>query len=316
MITDNVFNYTINDDIKLEIINQLYYIIDLNLYRYKLLESNDVLNTLIKNEYYVSINNKNDNYFLFFINIDEKDYSVLINRKKLSYTRNNIELNNIEIINLDIMFPKCLYNKTLLDGKFLNNNKFVISDAYYLMGIDLLKLDLEQKINYLNGIIKIHFSISATLVFDIIKIYKYHDIKKIISIIKTDQKSSSIIFYPKYTGINIIFVNKYKKDNTQITIQKNKFTSDNILLNYEEYLTNQNYSYYNGPIKRFWLKKSHIPDVYNISLIKNGIKDNIALIPNYKISRFCDINTNYKDSFEFECVFCSKYNKWIPINKI
>ena len=116
------------------------------------------MNTLKTNEHYVSSNIKGNNYFLILLYIKNVKYSVLIDRKQLSYNKNNININKINIISLDLNYSDCLYNGTILDGKIVNDNTFVFQDCLYLMNNNLININMILKLKYIDSIIKLHFT--------------------------------------------------------------------------------------------------------------------------------------------------------------
>ena len=83
--------------IKIDIINYLYNKLDISKYRYILLKSIDKLEYLKNNEHYISYNFKLCNHLLLFITINKIKYMVLINRKNLSYHKNQIDINKFSI---------------------------------------------------------------------------------------------------------------------------------------------------------------------------------------------------------------------------
>ena len=327
IIIGKSFGQIINEEIKNFIINYLYTLIDLTLYRYTILDSLDTLNLLKNNKYYVSTNLKGNNYFLILIYIENVKYSLLIDRKQLTYNKNNINVNKINIISLDLNFSDCLYNGTILDGKIINDNIFLFQDCLYLMKNDLTNVNMLIKLKYIDSIVKLHFRDNPYFIFKVSTLYKYNKLNFIINSINK-LNYSSIIFYPIISGINIIFINNkteyknnYNNNNNNTTIVDPVKISDtssyNIIANYCDYLKSRKYSYeYNTHQEKFWLEKSNIPDVYNISNCKYGEKLGIALIPNYKISQICENTIKINHPEQFICSYSNKFNKWIPISLI
>ena len=324
IIIGQSYGQIINDEIKNFIINYLYTLIDLTLYRYIILDSLEILNTLKTNEHYVSSNIKGNNYFLILLYIKNVKYSVLIDRKQLSYNKNNININKINIISLDLNYSDCLYNGTILDGKMVNDDSFLFHDCLYLMNNNLINVDMILKLKYMDSIIKLHFIENPYFIFKVIKLYDYSNLNNLISSVNK-LNYSSIIFYPKISGINIIFLNI--KNNNYINSNKNTTILDpvkiidtssyNIIANYCEYLKSRKYTYENNKQQeKFWLEKSIIPDVYNISNEKYGKKLGIALIPNFKISQLCEDVIKFNNPQQFICSYSNKFNKWIPLSLI
>ena len=91
--------------------------------------------------------------------------------------------------------------------------------------------------------------------------------------------------------------------------------SYDLIYNFVDYLKSRTYSYEKGnKTRKFWLSKTIIPDVYNISEKENGERIDIAHIPNIKISHMCN-ETIKDDAFvRFNCVYHTKFKKWIPVS--
>ena len=348
IIIGNNFGYLIDNNIKHIIIDYLYSKIDLSKYRYCILNSIQKLNFLQENIHYVSPNFKGLNYLLIMIFINNNKYCVIIDRKKLSYHKNQLDIKNLQIIQLKLNISNSteisnvhknndeiatdnIFNGTIIDGKLINMNNnyvFLIQDCLYLMGQILINMDMYVKMNYLDSIIKTHFkndnsdvnnNICLNFIFKLNKLYYYEDLTNLIeNLDKIKLQTSGIIFYPKISGINIIHIEKkidkinYNSTNNEIIESK----TYNIIHDYVNFLKSRKYSYeINDNTKILWLNKSIIPDVYNLLDTENGEKIGIALIPNLKISHLCDILIN-DIPLAFNCTFSNKFNKWIPISQV
>ena len=87
-------------ELKIKIIDYLYTTLNLSDLRYLMLDNISKLKYLHDNEHYVTPNYKGINYFLIFTKLFDKNYAVLINRKKLSYHRNQVDMKTILIIRI------------------------------------------------------------------------------------------------------------------------------------------------------------------------------------------------------------------------
>ena len=238
IIIGNNFGYLIDNNIKHIIIDYLYSKIDLSKYRYCILNSIQKLNFLQENIHYVSPNFKGLNYLLIMIFINNNKYCVIIDRKKLSYHKNQLDIKNLQIIQLKLNISNSteisnvhknndeiatdnIFNGTIIDGKLINMNNnyvFLIQDCLYLMGQILINMDMYVKMNYLDSIIKTHFkndnsdvnnNICLNFIFKLNKLYYYEDLTNLIeNLDKIKLQTSGIIFYPKISGINIIHIEK------------------------------------------------------------------------------------------------------------
>lgn len=324
--SSNGWNITSND-IKHKIIDYLYSRLDLSKYRYVILSNIQKLKFLQENEHYVSPSFKGYNYLLIMLTIDNKHYSVAIDRRKLSYHKSHVDIRSLQIIQFNITAPTSIYSGTILDGKLIqSNNKyiFLIQDCFYSMGNNITETEMIQKMNYLDSIFKTHFkndknSYCSNFEFKLNKLHTYDELEDLIqNLPKLSISTNGITFYPKISGINVLYIDKkpnkvdIKSNNNEVIEQK----TYHIIHDFVSFLKSRTYSYEeNGKYKTFWLSKTSIPDVYDLTEKENGDKLGIALIPCLKISQMCDNMINDKP-VKFNCVFSNKFKKWIPLNPL
>jgi hypothetical protein len=313
----------IENDIKNKIIDYLFNIINLSKLRYGILDNIQKLKFLEENEHYITPNYIGVNYFLLFATIMNKQYAVLINRKKLSYHRTQIDIKNIFIVKIQINTNLNIFSGTLFDGKIIqkdNKYHFLIHDCFCVMGKKILDMEMEQKMLYLNDIINSNLSnnICDNFSFKLNKLYKYNDLPELIEKIipLCCIKSNGIIFYPKYSGNSIIYIDK-KQDKITIESSQNeviKSKTFDIIYNFTEFLKSRVYSYEKeSKHKILLISKTYIPDVYELYYKKDEPKIGIAHIPNLKISQYCANNINTPFT-KVNCVYNSDFDKWIPLN--
>ena len=85
----------INDlGLKNKIIDFLFSSIDLSNYRYNMLSNVQRFQFLKDNEHYVTPNFMGYNYLLLFLTIDGNKYSVAVDKKRLSYHKNQVNLHS------------------------------------------------------------------------------------------------------------------------------------------------------------------------------------------------------------------------------
>ena len=199
------------------------------------------------------------------------------------------------------------------------------------MGKKLIDMDINKKMLYLNDSIETNLigkTICSNFIFKLNSLYKYNDIPKLIYEImpSSNFQSNGLIFYPKNSGITILFIEKkiekieiesnlsfHEQNNTILNVK-----SFDLIFNFKEFLLSRTYSYEKeNKIKNLWLKKPilKIPDVYDVYENKEEPKIGIAHIPNLKISLYCA--NHIKNDFKlFKCVFHKKFQKWIPLEEI
>jgi len=324
-------------DYKQKIIDHLYKNVDLSKYRYNMLNNIQRLKYLQDNEHFVSPNYKGYNYFLIMLTLDNKNFCVLIDKKKLSYHKNQLDMKTLQVIQIFMKASNDFFtgDGSIMYGKLSQQNNsyvFIIQDCYYLQGKSLLNLVMDKKMEHLDTIIKTHFnkkgdnSYCNNFELKLNKIYSYAELEDLILNIlpKSTVENHGIIFYPKISGITTIFLDQKANDiinnNNKIEFNSNNNNekleqkSYHIIHNFVDFLKSRTYSYEinKNNNKQFWLSKTSIADVYDISNEETSDKLGIALIPNLKISHLCENNINERP-VRFNCTYSNKYKKWIPI---
>ena len=136
------------------------YKLDLSKHRYIMLNNIQKLKFLQDNEHYVSPNFKGYNYLLIMITINDNQYCVTIDRKKLSYHKSQLDMKTIFVNQINMKTTESLYRGTIFDGKLIQSNNdyiFLIQDCFYLMGKKLLDMEMKEKMTYIDSILKNHF---------------------------------------------------------------------------------------------------------------------------------------------------------------
>ena len=313
--------HSVNFITRRKIIDYLYNKLDLYKYSYNILNTIQKLKYLKYNEHYISPNFKGINYLLIMIYIDNQKYCILIDKKKLSYNKESIDLKNLNIYKLEIIIPEIMYDGTIIDGKLINNNIFLIHDCYFLMNENMLNIDMKSKLSQLNDVLNKNLKNSVgNFNFKLNKLYIYNELKELINNLShLSYQSNGLIFFPKISGNNIIFLEKkIEKINIISKNDKNiENKSYNIINELKEYLKSREYSFENNTITNIlFLEKIDIPDVYNV-YNRDKQKIGIAGIPTLKISLMCNNIIKEKNKlFEFTCTYCNIFKKWIPLEFI
>lgn len=319
--------FLLDAEIKQKAVDFLYSNLDLSKFRYIILNTIQKLKYLQENEHYVSPNFKGYNYLLLMFTHNDKQYCVAIDRRKLSYHKNQLDMKTIQVIQIKLNVSEIIFRGSIFDGKIIQTNNehlFLIQDCFYLMGKKMLEMEMSQKMTHLDTILKTHFRKDKTppcnnFDFKLNKLYKYSELEELIANLpKLPISTNGITFYPKFSGINNIHIEK-KNEKVDISSSNNEIIeqkSYNIIHNFVDFLKSRTYSYeLTGKTKVLWLSKTMIPDVYDISEKENGEKLGIAMIPNLKISQMCDDKISDKP-VKFNCVLCNKFKKWIPLNPL
>ncbi len=315
----------VDSDVKNKVIDYLYSKLDLSKHRYIMLNNIQKLKFLQDNEHYVSPNFKGYNYLLIMITINDNQYCVTIDRKKLSYHKSQLDMKTIFVNQINMKTTESLYRGTIFDGKLIQSNNgfiFLIQDCFYLMGKKLLDMEMKEKMTYIDSILKNHFrkdkgAYCSNFEFKLNKLYEYNELESLIeSLPKLSISTNGLVFYPKFSGVTNLHIEK-KNDKVDISSNNKEVIeqkSYHIIHNFVDFLKSRAYSYEsNGKNKMLWLSRTIIPDVYDISEKENGDKEGIALIPNLKTSQMCDDLIGEKPT-KFNCIFSNKFKKWIPVS--
>ena len=313
--------YTVDNEIKSKIIDYVYSNLDLYKHRFVMLNNIQRLKFLQENEHYVSPNFKGFPYLLVMITFNNYNYMIAINKKKLTYQKNQLDMKLVNIMSLKFNKKTInydLFKGSIFDGKLIqNSNKyfFLINDCYYLYGENKIDMDMKMKMTYLDTQFA-NINQTDHFAMKINKLYTYAEIPSLIESTTTYEKNG-LIFIPVKSGAIVIFTDK-KPEEVKMTRKPEQFESKsyNIITDFMEILKNREYNYeLSNKHKKLWLSRTEVMDVYNISDDKNSSKLGIALIPSLKISQLCD-NLIKNKPIQFDCVLSNKFNKWIPITPL
>ena len=201
------------------------------------------LNFLKDTEHLVSPNYKGYNYLLIMLMIDNVKYSVVLDRRKLSYHKNQLDVTNLNIIklNMNINISDSFYDGTIFNGKLVisnNSHTFFLQDCFYLMGKDYLNINLNTKLEEMEKISN-SFKNNYCKNFDVKlnKIYYYDELDNLINNIipNSSLPVNGLIFYPNISGINILFLDKkaetLSENSNKIHIIDNNKSFNNLLNN-------------------------------------------------------------------------------------
>lgn len=312
------------------VLNYLFKSINLSNYRFQMLNNLDQLDFLKKNEHFVSPNFYGKNFLMIFMKINNLNKTFLIDRKKLKYNFDDINLKTLLILEVNIDCDNSVYNGTIIDGKILKLEKnyiYIINDCYNLYGSNLKSQPLEMKYKTLNTLLSKQMATKPCLNFDIKinKLYEYIELDNLIHKIipKTNLPINGIVFYPKYSGNIIIYSdNKNNKNSTPETNFKinNNITSDesyHIVRDLCLYLKSRTKikftEFENIKYKELFLRKTDMPDVYYLQENKESSQIGIAHIPNLTLSQKLDTIFENIIIKKFNCYYDTHFKKWVPM---
>ncbi len=297
--------YINNIYLKKIITNYLYSKIDLSNLNYKIIKYNNELeNISIENKIkYIQYSYSGSNNFLIFIKIENKYYSVMIEKNTLCYNFNKLDINRVKIIKVNIRFNKKIYDGSIFDGvylinKFSNEKKFIINDIHYFTGDDMTYHKIKHKMCVLSSFLDINPNTQDNNLekIDIIlnNVYELNEIKEIynkknnnlshfikgLSFIKETSGKKILYFYNSNKNYN----NKTNKNNNNNNKYNKYYKKSDIY--YKDPYTERNFYKSKEPIQIedtkkvtkikivsnvnavFEIKETEISDVYSLYLLK------------------------------------------------
>lgn len=315
-------NYISNDQMKTQLVNYIYDSINLSKFSYCLLCYESELSELQKHKYFVSSNYTGSSSLLVFTKIYGKQYSFLVDRKTLSYTRQKVNINNVKTNQINLKLDNDIYNGTILDGTYIqrnNTNTFIITDVFQFKGQNYEDISLKSKLQYFDMYLNSnYYQTEYNLNLIVNKLYDLDQIETLLNkdIPKLNKTYiiKSICFYPEISGKKIIFnFDNEKRDDKPKSIMNNTTNMNNTVdtseyINHDKIKQNQNdiqtCLYYYVPksgIKdityTFEIKKTENVDVYMLYIVSPVLKDGkerlkrtkvgLAYIPNAETSEWC-----------------------------
>ncbi len=291
-----------NSSVKKNVLTYFFDRVNYYDYRYIILKNTDDLIKYEKNIEYVIPHIKGDPYFLVVGTIGTKNFSILIEKKKLKFNIDQCVINDIRMFQIDLKCMPKTYIGSIFDGRLLDNQEskdiFLIQECYYLDGIKMNAWKLEKKIEYINEYI------SKNIKSEFLKIRKYDHISNLLELDNKISKSkieiNGFIFYQARSGVSYLFV-----DNEHFKYETNVFPENNI--------TNNNVSIDSENI--FILKKDAKPDIYHIYSKDNKLI-HIASIPDSKTSQMVFEALKGNDYGYFKCELDSRWKRYKPIEYV
>jgi hypothetical protein len=335
-------------NVKKRIIEYIFSAVDVSKYKYTILRVESDLEAFKSDQYYISLNFNGKNCFLVLVKLGNEFYSIIVDRKQLSYSLEKINYDNVDIFHCNANVDIGAYNGTIFDGiltKRDNMNQYTITDIYYFKGSDYSEISLDMKLYELDKYLKngdINYPNkreyrNKRMEIDLCvnKIYDLSQTREIIE--KTipsspDRLIRGVCFFPKKSGTRLLYIfnenqNNMQQPNNRYTEQK-KFNNRK-KVNKFKYMAKSN-----DPIYAILeMKATNTPDVYKLYAVEkiNNRNDNnnnseklkkykmdIACIQDRAKSKWCfDITSNTVDRKVFvKCIWRDDKEKWEPIEHI
>jgi len=316
-------NHLLTDKEKSDILHYLFSSIALSHYKYDLLKSKKQLEVLLTQKYYVSANFYGYNCLLIFTKINDKYYSVMIDRKTLSFNISKIDYTKVKILNVNLKLDVSIYSGTILDGIFFygssGNKTFIITDVYKFRGQDFsssrINIKLITILSYLENIYDQNDK-ENDIILITNKLYELdkleHLVKKVIPSNQHD-KIHGICFYPEISATKLIFT--FSK-NPQKNKAVDKEYNDNKIYLKQQYKPRSGVEYV------FALIKTDKVDVYELNIAEKISDDKlkrinmgIAYVPTTARSVWCNeiFKNTDKKSINVVCKYHRDKMKWEPI---
>ena len=339
------FIYT-NSSIKQKIIDYLYdNIKNLKNYNFLILRNKGDENKIQSNKYIILPNYQGYNYLMVFIKNKERFYSCLIDRKTLSYSKQNIKIENIKIIPFEAYFDLDIYNGTIFDGIYYYENDkkyFIINDVYMFKGLSKKSDQIKNKLIEMNSYLKYHNSNKNSINISVNSFYHFKDIKEAVDDYKnkpSNIKIRGICFYPFFDDtpkLLYLFDNNLEEiknkqlinNSNTIDLSNNDININDMEITYDNYILKDDFkNNIDDIILTFEVKKSN-EDIYNLSLLIPKDNSNLskkiyiptfisyAYIPTLQDSK--NMRELFKDTSKLimDCKYVNIQNKtkWLPLN--
>jgi len=291
----------INDEtIKSKIIKSLESYININDRGYKFLD-NSTLNYLKINKHLVALSTFGKKFLLYFTRIDDKKYCLYFNRK------------TNDVISVRHRFKDDIFNNTLIDGELLKdtdtqNWRFSISDILVYKGTNLNKHVIEERLDYLKEMLTYEYIADSNFDIAEFEVKQYFEYKHIEDLYETymetkPYKCSGFLFK------NIMINEKYllyifQENRTKKTIDSEKIKT---------VVTNATPT----AIKSFQIKKTDLPDIYELYCSKDGSIFKYAYAGVTTLNNSIFIANIFKDlahnaEVYVKCSYNRLFEKWVP----
>ena len=178
------------------------------------------LDSLQNYKFFVLLKSFGKNYVLFLTNINDKNYTIFINKK------NNV----MNIVNIN--FSEDLYSGTLLDGEIVknDNNKyiFLINDIPYYKGNSLITKNFEERNEYIQKILKNNYEPDEELYISKKKYFLINEINDLVeNYMKILSYRSAGLLFKNNNNFGDNYLFSFPECRSDSKILKNGVTIDN-----------------------------------------------------------------------------------------
>ena len=139
-------------DVKLKhyINNMIYSNINVYNYRYKVIDSIDILDNINKNKenFYMAPHFQGYNFYLIFTKYNDFNTCILVDKKNIKYKKEQVNLREVNMYQLNVKCNQSMYKNTIIDGRIIRKNEdniFLIQDCFLLEDNKLLTERMSSK---------------------------------------------------------------------------------------------------------------------------------------------------------------------------
>jgi len=296
------FRSKLINDIKLKyhIINMIYNNINIYNYRYKIIDSIDVLESIKKDKdnFYLSPHFQGYNFFLIFTKFNDFNTCVLVDKKNIKYKKEQINMRDISMYQMNVKCNNVIFKNTIIDGRIIKKNDdniFLIQDCFLLENNKLLTERMQTKLESLDKYLaeKLY---DQNLKISVLKLYSIDKINEIAEKMKsTDYVINGFIFLPSRSGMSYIYVN-----NHEVELLKNELPVSTKI--------------YQDDI--FLIKKTLMREVFDVIDIKTEKRLGICYIQDIKQSHY--MRQLFKDKIfhKMKCIYNEKFKKYEAVELV
>lgn len=318
-INDGLLN---DRQIKSKLIDMLYNMIDIAKLRYKILEQKSDLPLLKNSRHYISPNYNGANCFLFFTKFNRTYYSLLVERKTLSYNPSQVDIDRVKMMPVNVRLGFDIYNGTIMDGIRLPytdkyNMTFIIGDVYYLCGKKLMTDSLNHKLMNVKAYLDCNLTKEKTYDNITLEISYSRNMYDIVDVVNTDfsnlphsEHIRGLIFYPEISGTKLIFNNTAFSGTTSAvkkSVKKDVKTTKGTIFTFEIRMIETD-------VYKLYLREKLINETDGKKIIKK-VKVGLASTPTIECCHLCKELTADGKRALVDCKYDQKNDTWIPIKK-
>jgi len=288
----------INDEaIKSKVIKSLESYININDRGYKFLD-NSTLNYLKINKHLVALSTFGKKFLVYFTRINDRKYCLYYNRK------------TNEVISVRHRFKDDIFLNTLIDGELLKDTdtehwRFSISDILVYKGTNLNKHILKDRLELLNQMLSEEYIADDNFdiaEFDVKQYFEYKHIQDLYETYMETKPYRCSGFLFKNIMINeryLLYI--FQENRTKKTIATDKINTASP----------------QSVIKSFQIKKTDLPDIYELYCSKEGSIFKYAYAGVTTLNNSIFIANLFKDiphnaDVYVKCSYNRLFEKWVP----